>query len=230
MNKSKLKKKLESNNLENLIKRCRFIGFFCVQNLAVADKIQLNKNLNKQGFKYTLIKNTALFKSLFNSIPKMKGVVSGSLAICYNINELSLKEFNKGEFYSKQFADQKASIFYKNKSIITEADAINESDLGILAYYKPAMGLEMLNEAVIGEDRFNYAFKQYIKRWAFKHPSPFDFFHTIENASGEDLGWFWKSWFFEKYKIDQAIKSVNYKNNTPEDGITIRLENLEQMY
>ncbi len=144
-------------------------------------------------------------------------------------NELSLKEFNKGEFYQEQFADQRAGIFYKNKSILNYADAISESDLGILAYFKPAMGLEMLKEAVIGEDRFNYAFKQYIKRWAFKHPSPFDFFHTIENASGEDLGWFWKSWFFEKYKIDQAIKSVNYKNNTPEEGITIRLENMEQM-
>jgi len=114
MNKSKLKKKLESNNLENLIKRCRFIGFFCVQNLAVADKIQLNKNLNKQGFKYTLIKNTALFKSLFNSIPKMKGVVSGSLAICYNINELSLKEPTTLDFKALK---EVFSIIKKEKNI-----------------------------------------------------------------------------------------------------------------
>lgn len=144
-------------------------------------------------------------------------------------NNLSLMEFNKGEFYREQFADQTAGYFNKSKSILNNADAISEADLGILAYFKPAMGLEMLKEAVIGEDRFNYAFKQYIKRWAFKHPNPFDFFNTVENASGEDLGWFWKSWFFEKYKIDQAIKSVKYKNNSPAEGITIRLENMQQM-
>ena len=84
-----MKKKIESNNLENLIKKCHFIGFFCIQNIAVNDKIQLKKNLNKQGFKYILIKNTALFKSLFNSIPILKGIVSGSLAVCYSVNELS---------------------------------------------------------------------------------------------------------------------------------------------
>ena len=144
-------------------------------------------------------------------------------------NNLSLKEFNNGEFYREQFADQMANYFNRSKSILNDADAILESDLGILAYNKPAMGLQMLKDAVLGEDRFNYAFKQYIKRWAFKHPSPFDFFHTVENASGEDLGWFWKSWFFEKYKIDQSIKSVKYKNSSPEEGITIRLENIEQM-
>jgi len=87
MNKSKLKKKIESNNLDNLIKKCHFIGFFCMQNIAVNDKIQLKKTLYKEGFKYTLIKNTAIFKSLFKSIPKMKGIVSGSLAICYSDNE-----------------------------------------------------------------------------------------------------------------------------------------------
>jgi ribosomal protein L10 len=89
MNKSNLKKKIESNNLDNLIKNCHFIGFFCMQNIAVNDKTRLKKNLNKQGFKYTLIKNTVIFKSFFKSIPKMRGIVSGSLAICYSVNEVS---------------------------------------------------------------------------------------------------------------------------------------------
>jgi len=99
MNKSKLKKLIESNNLDNLIKKCSFIGFFCMQNIAVKDKIQLKKSLNDQGFKYKLIKNTAVFKTLFKSIPSMKGLISGSLAICYSkgntptlLNFYSLKE------------------------------------------------------------------------------------------------------------------------------------------
>jgi ribosomal protein L10 len=83
MNKSKLKKKIEFNNLKNLKNNCNFIGFFCIQNLAVNDTIQLKKNLSNQGFKYILIKNTIIFKSIFNSTFKMRGKVSGSIAICY---------------------------------------------------------------------------------------------------------------------------------------------------
>lgn len=99
MNKNNLKKKIESNNLNDLIRNCHFIGFFCMQNVAVNDKKQLKKNLSNQGFKYTLIKNTVIFKSLFSSMPKMKGTISGSLAICYStdkvpnsVNFVSLKE------------------------------------------------------------------------------------------------------------------------------------------
>jgi len=116
MNKSNLKKKIESNNLENLIKRCHFIGFFCIQNIAVNEKIQLKKNLNKQGFKYTLIKNTALFKSLFNSIPILKGIVSGSLALCYSVNCCNnpTKISNKLNFSS---LNEVFSIIKKEKNI-----------------------------------------------------------------------------------------------------------------
>jgi aminopeptidase N len=52
-----------------------------------------------------------------------------------------------------------------------------------------------LREQILGEDRFDYAFRTYIKRWAFKHPTPWDFFHTMDNAAGEDLSWFWNEWF-----------------------------------
>jgi ribosomal protein L10 len=84
MNKSKLKKKIESNNFKKLIKECTFIGFFCIQNLATTDNIQFKKSLNKQGFKYVLIKNTLIFKSIFNFIPKMRVKFFGSIAICYS--------------------------------------------------------------------------------------------------------------------------------------------------
>jgi ribosomal protein L10 len=84
MNKSKLKKKIESNNLKSLSKKCCFIGFLCIQNVFVNDNIQLKKNLNKQGFKYILIKNTVIFKNFFKYIPKSRGIIFGSIAIYYS--------------------------------------------------------------------------------------------------------------------------------------------------
>jgi aminopeptidase N len=61
---------------------------------------------------------------------------------------------------------------------------------------------------VLGADVFNQAFKEYIRRWAYKHPSPYDLFHTFEDISGQDLSWFWRGWFFETWKLDQAIDTV----------------------
>ena len=66
-------------------------------------------------------------------------------------------------------------------------------------YYKTALALNVLRNAVLDPDRFDYAFKTYIRQWAFKHPQPDDFFRTMNNATGEDLGWFWKEWFFETW-------------------------------
>ena len=68
-----------------------------------------------------------------------------------------------------------------------------------------------------------------IKRWAFKHPAPDDFFRTMENVSGEDLSYFWRGWFQNKWKIDQAVKSVKYKNNDYKSGSVIKLENIGQL-
>jgi ribosomal protein L10 len=99
MNKNNLKKRIESNILKKIMKKCNFVGFFCMQNMSVIDKINLKKTLKNEGFEYILIKNTAIFKSFCSFMPKMKGVISGSLAICYNTEEkfnnislISLKE------------------------------------------------------------------------------------------------------------------------------------------
>jgi ribosomal protein L10 len=91
MNKSKLKKKIDSDNLKNLREKSKFIGFFCTQNINVTEKIQLKKELKKQGFNFTLVKTNTIFNTFFKSLPHMKGLLSGSLAICYN-------EENKGSF------------------------------------------------------------------------------------------------------------------------------------
>jgi Peptidase family M1 domain len=78
---------------------------------------------------------------------------------------------------------------------------------GVASYYKPATIMVALR-SVLGPDTFNRAYKEYIQRWAYKHPNPYDLFNTFENVSGRDLSWFWRSWFFETWKMDQAIDTV----------------------
>ncbi|HVK96560.1 MAG TPA: hypothetical protein VM368_02030, partial [Flavisolibacter sp.] len=69
-----------------------------------------------------------------------------------------------------------------------------------------------------------------INNWAYKHPTPWDFFRTIENAAGEDLAWFWRSWVFANHKLDLSVKGVKYTTpSKPDQGATITIQNLEQM-
>lgn len=148
------------------------------------------------------------------------------------INFLSTDAFNNGEYKSNQMDDQHrlAPVLFRKDAdpIMTIPDVVQAKNLGFEAYYKPAIGLKMLREQVIGKDRFDYAFRQYVKRWAFKHPTPYDFFRTMEDATGEDLGWFWKGWFFENYKLDQSVKDVVYVEQNPQKGSIITIENLDQ--
>ncbi|MGY5848879.1 M1 family metallopeptidase [Salegentibacter sp. F14] len=83
--------------------------------------------------------------------------------------------------------------------------------LGNNAYGKPATALNILRETVMGKDLFDHAYKTYAKRWMFKHPTPEDFFRTMEDASGVDLDWFWRGWFYTTDNVDMGVKSVkNY--------------------
>lgn len=78
------------------------------------------------------------------------------------------------------------------------------------AYRKPATALNILRETVMGREKFDYAFKEYCRRWAFKHPTPADFFRTMEDASGMDLDWFWRGWFFSIDVVDMSLDSVSW--------------------
>ena len=84
---------------------------------------------------------------------------------------------------------------------------------GVASYYKPATIMVALR-GVLGTDTFNKAYKEYIRRWAYKHPTPYDLFNTFENVSGRDLSWFWRSWFFETWKLDQGIDTVTTNGNS----------------
>jgi hypothetical protein len=146
------------------------------------------------------------------------------------INSLSTRAFNKGEFSKPSAGDGGKSSFSENvDGLYTIPDAVQQRSLGVTAYYKPAQMLHALRDNVLGADRFDAAFKEYINRWAFKHPSPWDFFHTMENVAGEDLSWFWRGWVLNTWKIDQAVKGVTYRDNLPANGAAITIENLEQM-
>lgn len=86
----------------------------------------------------------------------------------------------------------------------------NIARFGPNAYTKPATGLNILRETIMGRELFDYSFKEYARRWAFKHPEPADLFRTLEDASGEDLDWFWRGWFYGIEPCDMSLDSVKY--------------------
>ncbi len=103
--------------------------------------------------------------------------------------------------YMKLPKDQLEPIMTNSENII---------GFGPNAYAKPATGLNILRETIMGRKLFDYAFQQYARRWAFKHPTPADFFRTMEDASGEDLDWFWRGWFYSTDVVDISLDSVKY--------------------
>lgn len=147
------------------------------------------------------------------------------------INGVDTKVFNNGEFYHKEDEQRAASYLFNDRSepLFTIPDVIQPANLGTAAYAKPALALDLLRKHVLGEKRFDYAFRTYIRRWAFKHPTPWDFFRCMENAGGEDLAWFWRGWVLNNWKLDQGVKDVKYVQDDPSKGAIITIENLEEM-
>ena len=148
------------------------------------------------------------------------------------INTLTDDEFNKGEYKEpKRDMHQFGALLTAPhlEPVTTSPDNMKEAHIAYLAYYKPAYGLVLLRDQILGPDRFDRAFKAYINRWAYKHPTPDDFFRTIENVAGEKLDWFWRSWFQNNWKLDQAVLGVNYVKNNPKNGSLISIANLEKM-
>ena len=103
--------------------------------------------------------------------------------------------------YMKLPKDQLEPIMTNSENIVR---------FGPNAYSKPATALNILRETIMGRTLFDYAFKEYARRWAFKHPTPADFFRTMQDASGVDLNWFWKGWFFSIDAVDISLDDVKY--------------------
>ena len=147
------------------------------------------------------------------------------------INSLADDDFNNGEYRNNVRPDYLVPYIFSpiSESIFNTPDAIKEVNIGAALYFKPGYGLQLLRNYILGPERFDYAFREYIKRWAYKHPTPWDFFRTMDNVSGEDLRWFWRGWFLENYKLDQAITAVSFDASKPENGSIITLANLDQL-
>jgi aminopeptidase N len=89
--------------------------------------------------------------------------------------------------------------------------------------------LYVLRNEVLGKERFDVAIKEYVRRWAFKHPTPWDFFHTIENVAGEDLNWYWRSWVLNDWKFDVGVKEVGVRSRGADKEVLITLQLMEKM-
>ncbi|RMA57264.1 M1 family metallopeptidase [Ulvibacter antarcticus] len=127
------------------------------------------------------------------------------------INYYSTNAFNKGE-YSSSNRPIRSIIRYLNwehrEGIDVYPDVSGSMNLAYVGYYKPAVGLIVLREYILGPERFDNAFQSYIKTWAYKHPQPNDFFNHMENVAGENLSWYWKGWFYGNKNIDIAVTDV----------------------
>lgn len=149
------------------------------------------------------------------------------------INTLSTANFNNGEYKNPRVMDMhRVANFFTPQGLepmMSQPANLREKNTGILLYAKPSAGLILLREQILGPDRFDYAFRTYIDKWAFKHPTPDDFFRTIESASGESLQWFWRGWFQNNWRLDVAVRDVKYVDNDPAKGALITIDNLEKM-
>jgi hypothetical protein len=125
--------------------------------------------------------------------------------------------------YAASLADWKQVVAAGIESpLMTAPDHIDPAALGAIGYRKPAVTLLTLRNHVLGAETFDRAFREYTRRWAFKHPTPGDFFRTIENVSGADLSWFWRSWWYTTDKLDLAITGVETRRDG--EGRTVYVE------
>ena len=114
-------------------------------------------------------------------------------------------------------------------AIMTRADVILEKYRHPVTYFKSALGLILLREQILGPERFDWAFRQFIRDWAFRHPAPSDFFRFMESEGGEDLSWFWRGWYFNNWTLDLAVKGVAYQDGNPAKGALVTFENRDRL-
>jgi hypothetical protein len=92
--------------------------------------------------------------------------------------------------------------------ILTRADSVTEKYRHPVTYFKSALGMVLLREQILGPDRFDPAFRRWIAAWAFKHPTPADFFRFMSSESGEDLSWWWRGWYANNWQLDLAVTAI----------------------
>lgn len=113
--------------------------------------------------------------------------------------------------------------------LMVDADSISEKYRHPLTYFKGALGLILLREQILGPDRFDPAFRAYIRTWAYHHPTPSDFFRFMDSAAGEDLSWWWRGWYFHNWQLDMGITGASYVDNDPVKGVTVNLVSRQKL-
>jgi hypothetical protein len=116
---------------------------------------------------------------------------------------------------------EQTQVYNVDVPIETPADRIDPRKLGFTEYTKTSVGLQLLRQEILGPEAFDDAFRTYIKYWAFKHPTPADFYRTMENVGGRRLDWFWREWFIEDAHFDQAIDSVATSSSSAGEHVTV---------
>jgi len=139
------------------------------------------------------------------------------------LNIYSVRSFYPDSQWERHRGDPQAWAKFaatgRDEPPMLAADRVDPRMLGQVEYTKPATGLYLLRHTIIGDTaRFDSAFREYIRRWAFKHPTPADFFRSMEDGLGESLSWFWRGWFYSTDVVDIAVDSV--KTAQDRDGGT----------
>ncbi len=161
------------------------------------------------------------------------------------IDTFESDEFNHGQYGPKRDseyapggghpADEIAKVIAEDAAahgpvMMTRADAIDERYRHPITYFKSAFGLTLLREDILGPQRFDFAFRKFIKDWAFKHPSPSDFFREMASEGGEDLDYFWRGWYFENWQMDMAVTAAEPVDKAdPTKGLKVTVANLGQL-
>ncbi|HEV2268473.1 MAG TPA: M1 family metallopeptidase [Steroidobacteraceae bacterium] len=149
--------------------------------------------------------------------------------------------FNHGEYAPKRDAeyapdggtpaDQIAKVIADPQAPppMAAADQIQEKYRHPITYFKSAFGLVLLREQILGRERFDPAFRHFIATWAYKHPSPSDFFRLMDSETGEDLSWFWRGWYQHNWQLHQAVTAVKPVNGDWKNGAAVTVANLDRM-
>ncbi|MET7141686.1 M1 family metallopeptidase [Xanthomonas sp. PPL139] len=114
-------------------------------------------------------------------------------------------------------------------TLLDRADATSETYRHPLTYFKGALGLVLLREQILGPARFDPAFRKYIATWAYKHPTPSDFFRLMESEAGEDLSWWWRGWYFNNWQLDMGVRAAAYVDHDPAKGLLVTLRSRQKL-
>ncbi|SMC57962.1 M1 family metallopeptidase [Pedobacter nyackensis] len=145
------------------------------------------------------------------------------------INHVNGEQLKRQTAFEMPDAVQWLTKAKPGQTAATPAELVTYNNFALLSYMKPAIAINLLRTQVLGAERFDPAFRGFIADWKFKHPMPSDFFRYMESATGEDLSWFWQSWFMNDWRLDQSLTEVAYVDNRSEKGINIKLLNKGKM-